>query len=90
MASQLRTTSVTSTWAAIVVAPGLPARHVSIKNKTGADIYLRKAVEPTVGFQTTLADGESVGLSLVANVLEVEISAVAAGPTAGVNFITEW
>jgi hypothetical protein len=88
MASQLRTASVTSTWAAIIT--DLPARHISIKNKTGADVYVRKGAQVTAGFQTTLSDGESVGMSIIANANEVQISAVAAGPTAGVNFITEW
>lgn len=84
--SQLRTASVTSAWVAL---PSLTGKNVSIKNKTGADLYVRKAAETTSGFQTTLADGESVGLTIVSNAAEIEISAVGAGPTSGVNYIVE-
>lgn len=86
MASQLRTASVTSSWVALAALPG---QNVSVKNLTGANLYLRKAAETTVGFQVTLAAGDSVGLSIVSNASEIEISAVGAGPTAGVNYIVE-
>lgn len=86
MASQLRTASVTSSWVALTALPG---KNISIKNSTGAALYVRKAAETTAGFQTTLADGESVGIALVSNASEIQISAVGAGPTAGVNYIVE-
>lgn len=86
MAAQLRTASVTSSWVALSALSG---RNVSVKNLTGADLYLRKATESTAGFQTTLAAGESVGLSIVSNASEIQISAVGAGPTSGVNYIVE-
>lgn len=86
MASQLRSASVTSSWVALTALTG---RYISILNKTGADLLIRKAAETTAGFVVTLPDGGSVGLSLVANVSEVEISAVAAGPTTGISYIVE-
>lgn len=86
MASQLRSASVTSSWVALTALSG---KNVSILNKTGADLLIRKAAETTAGFVVTVPDGGSVGIALVSNVSEVEISAAGAGPTAGVSYIVE-
>lgn len=86
MASQLRSASVTSSWVALTALAG---KNVSILNKTGADLLIRKAAETTAGFVVTVPDGGSVGIALVANASEVEISAAAAGPVAGISYIVE-
>jgi hypothetical protein len=83
MASQLRTASVTSSWVALTALKG---SNVSILNKTGAALLVRKASETTSGFNVSIPDGSSVGVSIVANVAEIEISAVATGPTTGVMY----
>mgnify|MGYP000858781465 CR=1 FL=1 len=86
MASQLRSASVTSTWTALA---SLPATNVSIRNDTGAALLIRKAAETTSGYQISLPDGGSVGISVVANAAEIQISAAAAGPTSGVSYIAD-
>ena len=86
MASQLRSASVTSTWTAFA---SLPATNVSIRNDTGAALLIRKASETTSGYQISLPDGGSVGVSVVANAAEIQISAAAAGPTSGVSYIAD-
>lgn len=84
MASQLRTESVTTSYVAL---PSLRGTNVSILNKTGADLLIRKAAETTAGYEITLPDGSSVGLSVVANASEIEIKAAAGA--FGVNYIVE-
>jgi hypothetical protein len=86
MAAQLRSASVTSSWVAL---SSLSCRNVSISNGTGAALYIRKAAETTSGHSITIPDGGSVGISVVSNAAELEISAAAAGPTSGVSYIAD-
>lgn len=86
MASQLRSASVTSTWTAL---GSLPATNVSIRNDTGAALLIRKTAETTSGYNISLPDGGSVGISVVSNAAELEISAAAAGPVTGVSYLCD-
>ncbi len=86
MAAQLRSASVTSSWVAL---SSLPCRNVSISNGTGANLYIRKAAETTSGHSITIPDGGSVGISVVGNAAELEISAAAAGPVTGVSYLCD-
>lgn len=86
MAAQLRSASVTSSWVAL---PSLVCKNVSISNGTGAALYIRKAAETTAGHSITVPDGGSVGISVVSNAAELEISAAAAGPVTGVSYLCD-
>lgn len=84
MAAQLRSASVTTSYVALA---DLPGGNVSILNKTGADLLIRKAGETTAGYEITIPDGGSVGVSVVSNAKEIEIKA--AGAASGVSYIVE-
>jgi hypothetical protein len=84
MASQLRTASVTTSYVPLTALRGT---NVSILNRTGAPLLIRKATETTAGFEITISDLSSVGISIVASASEIEIKA--AGAASGVNYIVE-
>lgn len=83
-ASHLRTVSTTADWVALAA---LPARTVSILNRTGADLQLRMAGETTATYQITIEDGQSASLPVVKSSAEIEIKG--AGVATGVELIIE-
>jgi hypothetical protein len=84
MASITRTASTTAGWVALDSDSG---SVVSILNKTGADLQIRKAAETGAGEQITIPDGSSVALSIAANASEIEIKG--AGVATGVQYIVD-
>lgn len=82
--SRLRTVSVTDSWAAL---PDEPGENISILNKTGADLEIRHSGQQNAGEQITIADGQSVGLTIAANAKEIEIQATSGA--AGVQLVID-
>lgn len=79
------TVSVTTAWVAL---PTHKADHVSIKNKTGADLLVRKADRANPDDQITLEDDESVGMYVSDSCSDIEIKA--AGGATGVQVVTQY
>lgn len=70
--SAVFTQSVTTSYVALAAHRG---ENVSILNGTGADLLIRYGSVTTAGREITLADGQSVGLSICATSSEIEIKA---------------
>lgn len=78
------TQSVTTSYVALAAHRG---ENVSILNGTGDDLLIRYASETGTGREITLADGQSVGLSICATSSEIQIKA--AGAAAGVQVVVK-
>lgn len=77
--------SVTTAWVAL---PTHKADHVSIKNKTGADLLVRKADRADPNDEITLEDDESIAMVVSGSCSDIEIKA--AGGATGVNVVTQY
>jgi len=83
-ASQLRSVTATASYVALA---DIPATRVSILNKTGQTLFIQMASDVTAGREIVLADGLSVGISVVANAKEIRI--YSATGTTGVYIVID-
>ena len=83
-ASQLRSVTATASYAAL---PDISATRVSILNKTGATLSIEMANDSAAGKEIVLADGLSVGISVVSNAKEIRIKS--ATGTTGVYIVID-
>ena len=83
--SDIFSVSVTTAWAAL---PTHKADHVSIQNKTGADLLVRKANRANQSNEITVVDGDSIAVIVGGSSADVEIKA--AGGATGVNIVTQY
>jgi hypothetical protein len=83
-ASQLRSVTATSSYVALA---DIPASRVSILNKTGATLSIEMANDSAAGKEVVLADGLSIGISVVANAKEIRIKS--ASGTTGVYIVVD-
>lgn len=80
--SRTRNTDVTTGWLPL---PAEVANDVSISNYTSADLDIRKADETGATEFITIADGQTVVLTVASDASEIEIKG--AGATTGVNYV---
>lgn len=83
-ASQLRSVTATASYVALA---DIPAARVSILNKTGATLSIEMANDSGSGKEIVLADGLSVGISVVSNTKEIRI--MSATGTTGVYIVID-
>jgi hypothetical protein len=83
-ASQLRSVTATSSYVALA---DISATRVSILNKTGASLSIEMANDSAAGKEIVLADGLSVGISVVSNAKEIRINS--ATGTTGVYIVID-
>ena len=83
-ASQLRSVTATSSYVALA---DISATRVSILNKTGATLSIEMANDSGSGKEIVLADGLSVGISVVSNAKEIRITS--ATGTTGVYIVID-
>lgn len=83
MTSQLRTVSVTNTYAPL---PDLPCSRVSVLNRTGNDMQMRIASETLTNQNITLPSALSVAVQTT-NAKFIEIKAAA--PATGVQLVID-
>lgn len=69
-ASAFRKVTATSSYVSLPVVSG---KTVSILNKTGDDLFVRHGGDTDTDSEIALADGESVGVDVVANASEIQI-----------------
>jgi len=83
-ASQLRSVTATASYVALA---DIPATRVSILNKTGQTLSIEMANDSAAGKEVVLADGLSLGISVVANAKEIRIKS--ATGTTGVYIVID-
>ena len=83
-ASQLRSVTATASYVALA---DISATRVSILNKTGATLSIEMANDSAAGKEIVLADGLSVGISVVSNAKEIRIKS--ATGTTGVYIVID-
>lgn len=83
-ASQLRSVTATASYVALA---DIPATRVSVLNKTGATLSIEMANDSGSGKEIVLADGLSVGVSVVSNAKEIRIKS--ASGTTGVYIVID-
>lgn len=74
--SVLRNMAVTSTFAAL---PNVPGKLVSIKNRTGGNLSIRKINDSASANNNVIPDGDEVAYFVSANSNELEVSSSADG-----------
>ena len=79
------TVSVTTSWVAL---PTHKADHVSIKNKTGANLLVRKLDRANPSNMITLEDDESISMLVSGSCADIQISAGTGA--AGVSVVTQY
>jgi len=83
-ASKLRSVTATASYVAL---EDIPCSFVSILNKTGAALVIEVASDSGTDKEITLADGLSIGLTVISNAKELRIKS--ATGTTGVQIVTE-
>lgn len=83
-ASQLRSVTATASYVALA---DISATRVSVLNKTGATLSIEMANDSGSGKEIVLADGLSVGVSVVSNAKEIRIKS--ASGTTGVYIVID-
>ena len=83
--SDIFSVSVTTSWVAL---PTHKASHVSVQNKTGAALLVRKADRANPSNEVSVADGDSVALLVSRSSADIEIKA--ASGASGVNIVTQY
>jgi hypothetical protein len=83
-ASILRSVTATASYVALA---DIPATRVSILNKTGQTLFIEMTNDSAAGKEVVLADGLSLGISVVANAKEIRIKS--ATGTTGVYVVID-
>jgi len=83
-ASQFRSVTATASYVALA---DIPATRVSILNKTGQTLSIEMVNDSAAGKEVVLADGLSLGISVVANAKEIRIKS--ATGTTGVYVVID-